>query len=85
MASPSRGKEEMSERGKRSGAQNIFTSNALGGSKFWHGIHKIKKYFKLGARFQIDSGTALTFSQDWWIGRAPYVTDTLDSSIFCQP
>ena len=44
-------------RAKYAGAANIFTSNAVGGSQFWRSIHKIKKYFKLGAKFLVGSGS----------------------------
>jgi hypothetical protein len=38
---------------KYPGAYDIFNSNAQGGSPFWHNIHKINEFFKLGANFTL--------------------------------
>jgi hypothetical protein len=43
-------------RAKYPGSGNIFNSTANGGSPFWHILHKIKDYFKLGARFRLGNG-----------------------------
>ena len=61
-------------RAKYPGADNIFMSNALGGSQFWRSLHKIKSYFKLGAKFLAGSGTRILFWQDWWTGESPLCT-----------
>jgi hypothetical protein len=55
-------------RAKYGGAANIFNSGPQGGSPFWCSLHKIKEYFKLGARFTLGSGTRIKFWTDWWIG-----------------
>ena len=58
-------------RAEHAGATNIFASNAVGGSQFWRSIHKIKKYFKLGAKFLVGSGSKVFFWEDWWTGESP--------------
>ena len=53
------------------GALDLFSSNAAGGFQFWHNIHKIKNFFKLGAKFLLGTGTTIRFWEDWWIGESP--------------
>ena len=43
----------------------------MGGSPFWHSIHKIKGFFKLGAKFALGEGSRIRFWTDWWTGSAP--------------
>jgi hypothetical protein len=42
-------------RAKYPGAVDVFNSTPQGGSPFWHDIHKIKNFFKLGVRFKLGS------------------------------
>jgi hypothetical protein len=58
-------------RAKYPGAADIFASNPQGGSSFWRSLHKIKHYFKLGARFSVGNGTKVRFWTDIWIGDSP--------------
>lgn len=37
-------------------------------------MHKIKDYFKLGAKYRLGSGTKILFWKDWWIGESPLCT-----------
>jgi hypothetical protein len=48
-------------RAKYPGAADIFASNAQGGSPFWRSLHKIKHYFKLGAKYSVGNGTKIRF------------------------
>ena len=48
-------------RAKYPGSYNIFGSTPVGGSQFWHGIHKIKHFFKLGAKFHLGLGDRILF------------------------
>jgi hypothetical protein len=41
------------------------------GSQFWNAIHKIKWYFKLGAKHQVRDGARTYFWLDWWTGNGP--------------
>jgi hypothetical protein len=41
------------------------------GSQFWNSIHKIKWYFKLGAKHQVRDGARTYFWLDWWTGNGP--------------
>jgi hypothetical protein len=41
------------------------------GSQFWNAIHKIKWYFKLGAKHLVQDGRKTLFWLDWWTGRGP--------------
>jgi hypothetical protein len=41
------------------------------GSQFWNAIHKIKWYFKLGARHRVANGRRTYFWLDWWTGKGP--------------
>ena len=52
-------------------AIDLFSSNAVGGSQFWHSIHKIMDFFKLGAKYHLGMGTTIRFCQDWWIVDSP--------------
>ena len=56
---------------KYPGATNIFTSSAEGGSQFWHALHKVKPFFKLGARYTLGTGSSILFWKDWWTGESP--------------
>jgi hypothetical protein len=58
-------------RAKYPGAADIFASNAQGGSPFWRSLHKIKHYFKLGAKYSVGNDTKIRFWMDLWIGDAP--------------
>jgi hypothetical protein len=58
-------------RAKYPGAENIFNSTANGGSPFWHSLHKIKDFFKLGARFKLGNGERIHFWTDLWTGDSP--------------
>jgi mannosylglycoprotein endo-beta-mannosidase len=42
-----------------------------GGSPFWRSLHKIKHYFKLGAKFSVGNDTKIRFWTDLWIGDFP--------------
>jgi hypothetical protein len=42
--------------------------NAVGGSPFWHSLHKIKSFFKLGVRFHPGSDANISFWNDLWLG-----------------
>jgi hypothetical protein len=42
-----------------------------GASPFWKSLHKIKHYFKLGARHQIGDGARTQFWFDVWVGPRP--------------
>ena len=50
---------------------SIFNASPLGGSPFWHNLHKIKNDFKLGAKFSLGNGRHILFWEDWWTGSAP--------------
>jgi hypothetical protein len=50
---------------------NIFAVTSLGGSQFWRIINKIKHFFKLEARYQMENGEKICFWTDWWVGDAP--------------
>jgi hypothetical protein len=57
---------------------NLATENSarllrpsLWGSPFWHSIHKVKYFFKLGVRFKIKNGSCILFWTDWWTGDSP--------------
>jgi hypothetical protein len=41
------------------------------GYQFWNAIHKIKWYFKLGARHKVQNGKRTYFCLDWWLGSSP--------------
>jgi hypothetical protein len=56
---------------KYRGAGNIFASSARNGSPFWHSLHKIKDFFKLGARYTLGNGEKIQFWTDWWLGDGP--------------
>jgi hypothetical protein len=56
---------------KYPGAGNIFSSSARNGSPFWHSLHKIKDFFKLGARYSLGNGEKIHFWTDWWLGDGP--------------
>jgi hypothetical protein len=52
-------------------ASDLFTGSGHGGSHFWKSIHKIKHYFKLGAKHAVGDGRRTRFWSDWWLGREP--------------
>jgi hypothetical protein len=56
---------------KYPGAGNIFTASARHGSPFWRSLHKIKDFFKLGARYSLGNGEKIQFWTDWWVGDGP--------------
>jgi hypothetical protein len=58
-------------RAKYPGAADIFGSSAQGGSPFWQSLHKIKHYFKLGAKYLVGNGSTVRFWTDMWTGDAP--------------
>jgi mannosylglycoprotein endo-beta-mannosidase len=58
-------------RAKYPGAADIFGSNPQGGSPFWRTLHKIKHYFKLGAKFTVGNGSKVRFWTDLWTGDSP--------------
>jgi hypothetical protein len=49
----------------------IFSTNPMGCSPFWHSIHKVKDKFKLGVRFFPGQRSNVSFWKDWWIGEQP--------------
>ena len=55
-------------------ADNIFAATSCGGSQFWRAIHKIKHFFKLGAKYVVRSGGRTAFWTDWWVGDSPLST-----------
>jgi hypothetical protein len=56
---------------KYPGAGNIFATSPRNGSLFWHSLHKVKDFFKLGARYALGNGEKIQFWTDWWIGDGP--------------
>ena len=56
---------------KYKGLDGLFNSSAVGGSQFWHSMHKIKNLFKLGAKFSLGNGKLIRFWRDWWTGEGP--------------
>ncbi|XP_071683729.1 uncharacterized protein [Lolium perenne] len=46
----------------------FFSSTAVGGSPFWHSLHKLKAVFKQGARFFPGSNSDVRFWTDHWTG-----------------
>jgi hypothetical protein len=44
----------------------IFSSNLVGCSPFWHSIHKFKEHFKLGVRFSPGKRSNISFWKDIW-------------------
>jgi hypothetical protein len=51
--------------------ENIFYTNPVGCSPFWHSIHKVKEHFKLGVRFHPGRNSSVSFWKDWWVGEEP--------------
>jgi hypothetical protein len=49
----------------------LFQGFEQGGSQFWKNLHKIKHYFKLGAKHMIDDGRRTCFWSDWGTGDHP--------------
>jgi hypothetical protein len=58
----------------------IFSSNPVGCSPFWHSIHKVKEQFKLGVRFLPGRRSNVSFWRDTWIGEEPLSRDFLPFS-----
>jgi hypothetical protein len=52
-------------------ARDIFSGTSRGGSPFWKALHKIKHFFKLGARHQVRDGRRTQFWLDSWVGPRP--------------
>jgi hypothetical protein len=48
----------------------FFSSSPVGGSPFWHSLHKLKDIFKQGARFSPGSNSDVRFWTDHWTGDA---------------
>ena len=46
---------------KYPGAANLFNYSSLGGSRFWHSLHKIKDFFKQGAKFSLGNSRHILF------------------------
>jgi hypothetical protein len=55
-------------RAKYTSADNIFAGSGQGGLQFWHSIHKIKHFFKLGATYKVKDGQRTLFWLDTWHG-----------------
>jgi hypothetical protein len=49
----------------------MFSSNPVGCSPFWHSIHKVKEHFRLGVKFFPGSRSNIRFWKDIWIGEEP--------------
>jgi hypothetical protein len=49
----------------------LFEGSRQGGSQFWKSLHKIKHFFKLGAKHMIGDGRRTCFWTDWWIRDRP--------------
>jgi hypothetical protein len=47
-------------------ADDLFTGTGQSGSQFWKNLHKIKHYFKLGAKHMISDRRRTCFWSDWW-------------------
>ena len=58
-------------RAKYPASTDLFGSNPVGGSPFWHSIHKVKEVFRLGARFVLGNGRIIRFCTDNWMGTGP--------------
>jgi hypothetical protein len=46
----------------------FFSGNAVGGSPFWHNLHKVKGFFKMGVKFHPSRNANISFWNDLWIG-----------------
>ena len=55
-------------RAKYMQAGDIFSSSDQGGSQFWKSLHKIKQFFKMGAKHKVQNGQRTQFWLDCWIG-----------------
>jgi hypothetical protein len=51
--------------------KEIFSTNPVGCSPFWHSIHKVKEQFKLGVRFLPRRRSSASFWKDLWLGEEP--------------
>jgi hypothetical protein len=58
-------------RAKYRDADNLFEGSGQGGSQFWKSLHKIKHFFKLGAKHLIGNGRRTFFWTDWWCQDRP--------------
>ncbi|KAK1666246.1 hypothetical protein QYE76_054405 [Lolium multiflorum] len=58
-------------RAKYRDADNLFEGSGQGGSQFWKSLHKIKHFFKLGAKHLIGDGRRTFFWTDWWCQDRP--------------
>jgi hypothetical protein len=60
-------------RAKYLGDRDLFARDVpIRGSQFWNAIHKIKWYFKLGAKHKVRNGKRTYFWLDWWSGPGPF-------------
>jgi hypothetical protein len=58
-------------RAKYLGDRDIFAAETpTRGSQFWTALQKIKWYFKLGAKHDVENGGKTYFWFDWWLGSA---------------
>jgi hypothetical protein len=55
-------------RSKYLGDGGFYQSSSAGGSQFWRDLHKIKKWFKMGSRYEVGNGKKTFFWEDVWIG-----------------
>jgi hypothetical protein len=58
-------------RAKYATATDIFSGTGPGGSPFWKNLHKIKHFFKLGAKHLVRDGSRTMFWLDLWFGQRP--------------
>jgi hypothetical protein len=58
-------------RAKYRDADNLFEGFGHGGSQFWKSLHKIKHFFKLGAKHLIGDGRHTFFWTDLWCSDQP--------------
>ena len=58
-------------RAKYPSAANILVSTPVGGSQFWHNLHKVRDAFRLGLKFKLGNGTRILFWTDWWSEESP--------------
>jgi hypothetical protein len=58
-------------RAKYPSSENIFAGSGHRGSQFWKSIHKIKHFFKLGAKHVINDGNRTLFWFDRWCDDQP--------------
>lgn len=49
----------------------FFQSSAEGGSRFWKGLHEVKRWMNLDSAYVVGNGAAIRFWDDIWIGEVP--------------